>query len=118
MAPRSAGHVPPPWLFSSYRRRSRPDQWQCRHPAAPARTRHAVPRLGQRGRPVRVDGDAGAPHRSWIVTLIDNRGRLFGRLNLVDAAIVVFALVLIPLGYGTFLLFRSAAPAVSSVTRV
>jgi len=52
------------------------------------------------------------------VTLIDDRGRLFGRLNLVDAAIAAFALVLIPIGYGTFLLFRSAAPAVSSVTRV
>lgn len=52
------------------------------------------------------------------MTLIDDRGRLFGRLNLVDAAIVAFALVLIPLGYGIFLLFRTAAPAVSSVTRV
>lgn len=49
---------------------------------------------------------------------IDDRGRLFGRVNLVDAAIGAFVLVLIPLAYGTFLLFRSPAPAIASVTRV
>ena len=49
---------------------------------------------------------------------IDDRGRLFGRVNMVDAAIGAFVLVLIPLAYGTFLLFRSPAPSVASVTRV
>jgi hypothetical protein len=52
------------------------------------------------------------------VRAIDDRGRLFGRVNMVDAAIGAFVLVLIPLAYGTFLLFRSPAPSIASVTRV
>jgi hypothetical protein len=52
------------------------------------------------------------------MTLVDDRGRLFGRINLVDAAIVVFAIALIPVAYGTYLLFRPARPRIDSVTRV
>lgn len=52
------------------------------------------------------------------MTFIDDRGRLFGRVNLVDAAVGAFVLVLIPIGYGTFLLFRSPSPRIVSVTRV
>lgn len=52
------------------------------------------------------------------MTFIDDRGRLFGRINLVDAVVVAFVLVLIPIAYGTFLLFRSPSPRVTSVTRV
>jgi len=50
--------------------------------------------------------------------MIDDRGRLFGRVNVVDAAIGAFALVLLPIAYGTFLLFRPSAPRITSVTRV
>lgn len=50
--------------------------------------------------------------------LIDDDGRLFGRLNLFDAAIVAFVIVLIPAAYGTFLLFRTPVPRIASVTRV
>ena len=52
------------------------------------------------------------------MALIDDDGRLFGRVNLFDAAIVGFVLVLIPIAYGTFLLFRAPAPHIASVTRV
>jgi hypothetical protein len=52
------------------------------------------------------------------MTFIDGRGRLFGRFNLVDAAVVAFVVVLIPIAYGTFLLFRSPTPRITSVTRV
>jgi hypothetical protein len=52
------------------------------------------------------------------MTLIDSRGRLFGRINLVDAVIIGFLLVLIPLGYGTYLLFRPAKPRIDSVVAV
>ncbi len=52
------------------------------------------------------------------MTFIDDRGRLFGRFNLVDAAIGAFVLLLLPIAYGTFLLFRSAVPRVTSVARV
>jgi hypothetical protein len=49
---------------------------------------------------------------------IDDDGRVFGRGNLFDALLTVFALALIPAAYGTFLLFRTPAARISSVTRV
>ena len=52
------------------------------------------------------------------MSLVDAEGRLFGRVNLVDAAAVIFALFLIPVGYATYLLFRPSRPAIESVTRV
>jgi uncharacterized protein DUF4330 len=51
------------------------------------------------------------------MTIVDNRGRLFGRINLVDAAVLIFVIVLIPVAYGAFLLFRPAAPRIDSVTQ-
>lgn len=38
--------------------------------------------------------------------IIDERGRVFGRLNLVDAAIGLLLLVLLPAAYGSYVLFR------------
>jgi hypothetical protein len=50
------------------------------------------------------------------VRVIDDRGRLFGRLNLIDALVVLFGLLLVPLAYGAFLLFRVPAPKIVSLT--
>ena len=50
------------------------------------------------------------------MSFVDNRGRLFGRINLVDAFIVGFLVVLIPVAYGTYLLFRPAKPRIDSVS--
>lgn len=50
-----------------------------------------------------------------MTLVVDDRGRLFGRLNLVDAAIGLFVLVLIPVAYLAFLLFRTPKPVISSV---
>ena len=47
--------------------------------------------------------------------LIDERGRIFGRVNLIDALAVVLVLVSIPLAYGAFLLFRVPAPTILSI---
>jgi len=52
------------------------------------------------------------------LTPIDDHGRLFGRVNVVDAAIGAFVLGLLPIAYGTFLLFRPSAPRITSVVRV
>lgn len=52
------------------------------------------------------------------MSIVDERGRLFGRVNLVDGAVAAFVLVLIPVAYGTMLLFRPAVPHVDSVTQV
>lgn len=47
--------------------------------------------------------------------VIDQEGRVFGRLNLLDAALILFALILIPAAYAAFLLFRIPAPRITSV---
>jgi hypothetical protein len=49
------------------------------------------------------------------MSVIDERGRLFGRINIVDATVVAFLLVLVPLGYGTYLLFKPAQPRIDNV---
>lgn len=50
------------------------------------------------------------------MTIVDNQGRLFGRINLVDGAVAAFVLMLIPLAYGTALLFRPATPRIDFVS--
>ena len=52
------------------------------------------------------------------MSVVDKNGRLFGSFNLVDAGVVLFIALLIPIGYATFLLFRPERPAIESVTRV
>ena len=52
------------------------------------------------------------------MTLIDRDGRVFGRFNLVDAAVAAFILLLLPIGYATYLLFRPSQPVIDSVTQV
>ena len=47
--------------------------------------------------------------------IIDDQGRIFGRLNLVDAAVGVLLLVLLPAAYGSYLLFRAPTPRLTSV---
>jgi hypothetical protein len=47
--------------------------------------------------------------------IIDDRGRVWGRLNIVDAAVIVVLLVLVPAAYGSYLLFRDPVPTLASV---
>ena len=47
--------------------------------------------------------------------VIDGRGRLFGKLNLIDAITVAVVLGLIPLAYGAFMLFRVPVPIITSI---
>ena len=47
--------------------------------------------------------------------VIDGRGRLFGKLNLIDAIVMVVAMGLIPLSYGAFMLFREQPPIITSI---
>lgn len=49
------------------------------------------------------------------MALIDDRGRLFGRINIIDAAVGLFLLALIPLAYGAVVLFRQPEPELRSV---
>ena len=51
------------------------------------------------------------------MSIVDDKGRLFGRFNLVDAAAIGFIIVLLPIGYATYLLFRPSRPVIDSVER-
>jgi hypothetical protein len=50
------------------------------------------------------------------MALIDSRGRLWGRVNIIDLAVGVAIVGLIPLAYGAFLLFRQPEPMLRSVS--
>ena len=50
------------------------------------------------------------------MALVGREGRLGGRFNLIDAIVVLFLIGLVPIAYGSLLLFRPARPHVRSVT--
>lgn len=50
------------------------------------------------------------------MTVIDERGRMFGRINLIDAAAALFLFVLIPVAYGAYLLFRSPPATLTAIS--
>ncbi len=50
------------------------------------------------------------------MAIVDQQGRLFGRLNLLDAIVALLVLGLIPLSYGAYLLFRTPLPVLTRVT--
>jgi hypothetical protein len=50
-----------------------------------------------------------------VKAIVDGDGRLFGRINLFDAAVLAFAVLLIPIAYAAFLLFRAPTPKITSV---
>lgn len=49
------------------------------------------------------------------MAIVDERGRLFGRLNVFDAIVLVLLLWMIPIAYGSYLLFRTPPPTLTSV---
>lgn len=49
------------------------------------------------------------------MAIVDERGRVFGRWNLLDLAILLLLLGLIPLGYAAYVLFRERPPRLVSV---
>jgi hypothetical protein len=49
------------------------------------------------------------------VTLLDDRGRVAGRFNVVDALAALVILVLIPVAYAAYLLFRTPTPTLATV---
>ena len=53
-----------------------------------------------------------------MTAIVDREGRLFGRVNLVDAAVGLALFIVVPLAYGAFLLFRPPAPLIAAVERV
>src|SRR5690242_19563663 len=50
------------------------------------------------------------------MAIVDERGRLFGRWNLLDFALVVMLVGLIPLGFAAYALFRDQPPRITSIS--
>ena len=57
-----------------------------------------------------------APEARTPVTMLDERGRIAGRFNVIDVAAAVIVLVLVPLAIAAYLLFRTPAPTLVSVS--
>jgi Domain of unknown function (DUF4330) len=49
------------------------------------------------------------------MSIVDDRGRLLGRVNVLDAVAAILLFVLIPVAYGAYLLFRTPAAKVTGV---
>ena len=98
----------------SHRGGARAYQRQRGHVTSAARANHALHRLGRCARALRdrrhdcasrsiartaIDHGAG-------VSVVDSQGRLFGRINLIDAAVLVLLVLLLPLAYAASLMFQ------------
>ena len=44
------------------------------------------------------------------MAIVDDRGRLGGKVNLIDAVVAFLILILIPVAFGAYLLFRTPQP--------
>ena len=49
------------------------------------------------------------------MSLVDDRGRVGGRINLIDAIVAAIVVVLVPVAYGAYLLFRTPAAKLLTV---
>lgn len=49
------------------------------------------------------------------MAMVDADGRLGGRINLLDAILLVLLVALLPLAYGAYVLFRTPPPALTSI---
>jgi hypothetical protein len=49
------------------------------------------------------------------MAIVDDRGRLGGKVNLIDAVVAFLILVLIPVAFGAYLLFRTPTPKLTAV---
>ena len=47
--------------------------------------------------------------------LVDERGRLFGRINIIDAAACLVLCVLVPAAYGAYMLLRPLPPRLHAI---
>src|SRR5690348_3647023 len=50
------------------------------------------------------------------MAIVDERGRLGGKVNLIDAVIAVVVLGMVPVAFGAYLLFRTPTPKLLTVS--
>ena len=49
------------------------------------------------------------------MAIVDDRGRVAGRVNVIDALAAVIILLVIPIAYGSYLLFRTPPPKLTGI---
>src|SRR5262249_1959084 len=49
------------------------------------------------------------------MSIVDERGRLFGRFNLIDASVVAVVVLLLPIAFAAYVLFRPATMRTTGV---
>ena len=49
------------------------------------------------------------------MSIVDDRGRVAGRVNLIDAFVAIIILVLLPVAYGAYLLFRTPPATLTAI---
>src|SRR5882724_6728862 len=49
------------------------------------------------------------------MAIVDERGRIGGKVNLIDAVAAFLVLILIPVAFGAYLLFRTPAPSLTVI---
>ncbi len=49
------------------------------------------------------------------MAIVDERGRIAGKINLIDAVVAFLILVLIPVAFGAYLLFRTPTPTLTAI---
>src|SRR5205814_8070968 len=102
-----------------------------RHRAAQRQRRYARPSqdsgdslfcVAQHGRSLRAAHPAAAPwtrilfsEGSTPMAIVDERGRLGGKVNLIDAVVAFLILILIPVAFGAYLLFRTPTPKLTAL---
>ena len=47
--------------------------------------------------------------------VLDDHGRVFGKINIIDAVVLFVLCLLIPLAYGAYLLFRASPPLITAI---
>jgi hypothetical protein len=49
------------------------------------------------------------------MAVVDERGRIAGRVNVIDAFVAIVCVILIPMAYGAYLLFRAPQPKLTNI---
>src|SRR6185295_13855340 len=90
--------------------------WPCRSSSGSALwARASLPRVGPRRRPPLTQLKGPHADSGDDMPMIDDRGRVLGRVNLIDAAFVLLLVAAVPVAYGAYLLFRDPTPRLTNV---
>src|SRR5262249_32783339 len=92
------------------------DRRQHWHDGSPSGARAAVFDLAEHGRsqiPARCRGQDDT--EGCGMAIVDDRGRLLGRFNVVDVFVFILVVVMIPVAYAAYALFRAPAAKLTGV---